>query len=174
MSWRTIVISSRCKLDTRMGYLMIRGEDVHRVFLDEIGMLIIENPAVSLTGCLIQALTERKVKIIFCDASRNPICETVACHGSHDSSDRIRRQIHWDKAFCAVVWQEIMCEKIRRQAVLLEETGHTGEAMLLRSYIPQVKPGDETNREGHAAKVYFNALFGMKFKRGTDDLCEIS
>ena len=44
MSWRTVVISSRCKLDTRMGYLMIRGEDVQRVFLDEIGMLIIENP----------------------------------------------------------------------------------------------------------------------------------
>lgn len=27
---------------------------------------------------------------------------------------------------------------------------------------------DVTNREGHAAKVYFNALFGMKFTRGAD------
>ena len=103
MSWRTVVIDSRCKLDTRMGYLMIRGEDVQRVFLDEIAVLIIENPAVSLTGCLIQALTEKKVKIIFCDAARNPVCETVPCHGSHDSSDRIRQQIRWDRDFCALV-----------------------------------------------------------------------
>ena len=27
---------------------------------------------------------------------------------------------------------------------------------------------DSTNREGHAAKVYFNALFGMSFTRSAD------
>ena len=169
MSWRTVVISNRCKLDTRMGYLMIRGEDVQRVFLDEIALLIIENPAVALTGCLIEALTEKKVKVIFCDASRNPVCETVPYHGSHDSSDKIRQQIRWDRIFCGEVWQAIICEKIRQQAVLLEKTGHRAESDLLRSYLNQVQPGDSTNREGHAAKVYFNALFGMKFKRGADD-----
>ena len=29
----------------------------------------------------------------------------------------------------------------------------------------EIEPGDKTNREGHAAKVYFNALFGMDFSR---------
>ena len=28
MSWRTVIISSRCKLDLKMGYLVVRGEDV--------------------------------------------------------------------------------------------------------------------------------------------------
>lgn len=50
MSWRTVVVSSRCKLDLKMGYLVIRGNEVKRIFLDEIGLLMIENPAVSLTG----------------------------------------------------------------------------------------------------------------------------
>ena len=27
MSWRTVVISSRCKLDTKMGYMVVRGEE---------------------------------------------------------------------------------------------------------------------------------------------------
>lgn len=27
MSWRTVLISSRCKLDYSMGYMVIRGED---------------------------------------------------------------------------------------------------------------------------------------------------
>ena len=36
----------------------------------------------------------------------------------------------------------------------------------MRSYIGQVEELDATNREGHAAKVYFNALFGMDFTRG--------
>ena len=28
MSWRTVIISSRCKLDLKMGSMVIRGEDV--------------------------------------------------------------------------------------------------------------------------------------------------
>lgn len=59
MSWRTVIISSRCKLDLKMGYLVVRGEDVKRIYLDEIGLLLIENPAVALTGCLLSALTEK-------------------------------------------------------------------------------------------------------------------
>src|SRR5699024_4697153 len=27
---------------------------------------------------------------------------------------------------------------------------------------------DDANREGHAAKVYFNKLFGLDFRRGSD------
>jgi CRISPR-associated endonuclease Cas1 subtype II len=32
-------------------------------------------------------------------------------------------------------------------------------------YIEELQRNDETNREGHAAKVYFDTLFGMSFKR---------
>ncbi len=67
MSWRSVIISRRCKLDYKMGYLVIRGEDVKRIFLDEVAMILLENPAVSLTGCLVEALTEKKIKVIFCD-----------------------------------------------------------------------------------------------------------
>ena len=31
MSWRNVIISRRCKLDYKMGYLVIRGEDVKRM-----------------------------------------------------------------------------------------------------------------------------------------------
>lgn len=39
------------------------------------------------------------------------------------------------------------------------------EYKLLESYIDQVKLNDKTNREAHAVKVYFNALFGKNFSR---------
>lgn len=42
------------------------------------------------------------------------------------------------------------------------------EAELLDSYIGQIEFQDATNREGHAAKVYFNAVFGMDFSRRSD------
>lgn len=169
MSWRTVVISSRCKLDTKMGYMVIRGEETRRIFLDEIAVLLIENPAVSLTGCLLEALTERKVRIIFCDARRSPMAELVPYHGSHDSSRKLRLQLAWDDSVKGAVWSAIVAEKIARQAALLTECGKEAEALLLKSYIPQIEFQDVTNREGHAAKVYLNALFGTEFTRHADD-----
>ena len=42
------------------------------------------------------------------------------------------------------------------------------EGDLLTSYIVEVELPDKTNREGHAAKVYFNALFGSSFSRSDE------
>lgn len=170
MSWRTVVISSRCKLDTKMGYLVVRGEETRRIFLDEIAILLIENPAVSLTGCLLEALVERKVLVIFCDARRSPMAELAAYHGSHDSARKLRLQLAWGDSVKGAVWSAIVAEKIARQAELLAERGKQKEALLLKSYIPKIEFQDATNREGHAAKVYFNALFGMDFTRHTGGL----
>ena len=35
MSWRTVVIASSAKLDYQMGYLVVRRDDVKKIFLDE-------------------------------------------------------------------------------------------------------------------------------------------
>ena len=165
MSWRTVIISNQSKLDYKMGYMVVRSETTSRVSLEEIAVLVIENPAVSLTGCLVEALIDKKVKVIFCDSKRNPAAELVPHHGSFDSSAKIRTQAKWSDDVKALIWQEIISEKIRKQADFLTELEKQREAKLLKSYIGQVEMLDATNREGHAAKVYFNALFGMDFTR---------
>ena len=169
MSWRTVVISHRCKLDLKLGYMVVRGEtETQRVFLEEVSMLIIEDPAVSLTGCLLSELVERKIKVIFCDTKRNPTSELVPFYGSHDCSRKIKAQIGWDDHLKGVIWREIVAEKIRKQADFLYDLDRREEGDLLSSYLPQILPHDTTNREGHAAKVYFNALFGMQFTRSEE------
>ncbi len=168
MSWRTVIIENQSKLDYKMGYLVVRNEEHHRILIDEIAVLLIENPMVSLTGCLVEALMEKKVKVIFCDSKRSPVAELVSHHGSHDSSAKIRTQVKWSDEVKALIWQDIISEKIRKQADFLKELNKEKEAELLSSYIGQVELMDETNREGHAAKVYFNALFGMDFTRSAE------
>lgn len=61
MSWRTVVITKICKLDYKMGYMVIRAEDTKRVLPDEISVLIVENTAISITGCLLAELTAKKI-----------------------------------------------------------------------------------------------------------------
>lgn len=168
MSWRTVIISSRCKLDLKMGYLVVRGEDVKRIYLDEIGLLMIENPAVALTGCLLSALTEKKIKVVFCDSRHMPQSELIPVQGCFDSARKIKAQIGWDEMTKGVVWGEIIRQKIFQQSLFLSQLGFSREESMLNGYLSQLEFQDATNREGHAAKVYFNAVFGMDFTRSGD------
>ncbi|NMA31569.1 MAG: type II CRISPR-associated endonuclease Cas1 [Candidatus Methanofastidiosa archaeon] len=165
MSWRVIVISNCSKLDYKQDYMVVRKKTTtSKVHLSEISLLLIESTAVSLTTCLLCELTKRKVKIIFCDEKRNPCSELISYYGSHDTSAKIRKQIEWKKDIKDLVWTEIVTEKIRKQKEFLNTIEKKSSEQLLQ-YIDQVETGDRTNREGHAAKVYFNSVFGMDFTR---------
>ena len=168
MSWRTVVVSSSAKLGYQLGYLVVRKEDTVKIHLSEISMLVLESTAISLTVALLSELTKRKVKVIFCDEKRNPSSELIPYYGSHDTSAKIRNQITWDEEKKAAIWTEIVTEKIRKQAEFLRRL-EKEEAALLEEYIQEIEFGDATNREGHAAKVYFNAIFGMDFTRTAEN-----
>ncbi len=165
MSFRTIVINKRCKLDLRMNYMEVRSDELVKILLDDIELLMIENPAVSMTGCLLEALINKKVKVVFCDARHNPHSELIACYGSHDNSRKIKNQIAWEEQIKGLVWTAIVSEKIKNQATHLQKLQYITESDMLFSYVKEICYRDESNREGHAAKVYFNKVFGMDFNR---------
>lgn len=169
MSWRTVVISQRCKLDFKMGNLVVRADEIKRIRMDEISVIIVENIAVSLTAYLINEIAKRKIKLIFCDEKRNPASELVPMYGSHDCSAKLKNQIQWREDTKAIIWTAIVSEKINKQAEMLMKASKNAEAEMLRQYINELEFNDTTNREGHSAKVYFNGLFGKEFSRTQDN-----
>lgn len=168
MSWRTVVISSNAKLDYQMEYMVVRRMDTVKIHLSEMEILLIESTAVSLTAALLSELSKKKIKVIFCDEKRNPSSELVSYYGAHDTSAKIWTQIAWKSDVQKAVWTEIVTEKIRKQADHLAYW-KLAESEMLYGYIGEIQFDDATNREGHAAKVYFNALFGMDFTRTAEN-----
>lgn len=168
MSWRTVVVTQTCKLDYQQNYLVVRGKETVKVHIQEIAVLMIESTAVSLTSYLLNELIKNKVKIIFCDEKRNPCSELVPYYGSFDTSSKVRNQIRFNKDIKTEVWTKIVREKICQQKQLLKDL-EKEEYLLLEQYEKNVISGDSTNREGHAAKVYFNSLFGKSFSRKEDN-----
>lgn len=165
MGWRTVVVSKSAKLDLRLGYMVVRDcEKTVRVHISEITVLIIENTSCSITTALLSELVKQKVKVIFCDEKQNPSSEIVSFYGCHDCSVKLKSQLYWQKNNKQLVWTSIVAEKIKKQAENLEYFS-LPESKLLYSYIEELEFNDSSNREGHAAKVYFNSLFGKKFSR---------
>lgn len=167
MSWRTIVITGSAKLEYQLGFLVVRKEKITKIHLNEIGVLLIDSTAVSITTALVNELLKQKIKIIFCNETHNPCGEILPYYGSHDTSAKIRIQMAWGEDDKKKVWTAIVNEKIRKQCQLLQKL-EKKEYFLLEQYIEELQYGDESNREGHAAKVYFNALFGKNFCRTSD------
>ncbi len=164
------MIHNTAKLDLQLNYLVVRGEmNTTKIHISEISVLLVESTSVSLTAGLLAELSRQKVKVVFCDEKRNPSSELLSYYGAHDTSNKIRTQIRWQPSDKEAVWTEIVREKIRQQAELLAEREKKQEAELLNTYVHDIRWNDETNREGHAAKVYFNALFGMDFSRSQDN-----
>ena len=159
MSWRQVVITGCAKLDYKMDYLVVRKqEETKKVYIGEIALLLIESTAVSLTTTLISELIKKKVKVIFCDEKHNPQSELLSFYGCHDSSLKIKQQMLWDEEVKRMIWTEIVTEKIRNQMNVLSKFGYREQADMLTSYILEIRPGDDTNREGHAAKVYLSSI----------------
>lgn len=170
MSWRTIVVTGNAKLDFKMDHMVVRKQSgTTKVYIGEIALLLIESTSVSVTTTLLAELVKNKVKVIFCDEKHNPSAELTAYYGSHDTSIKIKHQIDWQKHIKDEVWTEIIKDKIRQQHAHLMSRGKNNEGNLLASYIGEIELADITNREGHAAKVYFNALFGMSFTRSEEN-----
>lgn len=169
MGWRTVVITGQAKLDLRLEYLVVRKtEATSKIHVSELDMLIVESTQVSMTAALLCELVKNKVKVVFCDETHNPISELMPYYGSYDTSEKLRRQVAWSTDTKALVWTEIISEKIRKQAEHIRERKLFESADMLLQYVSEIEIGDVTNREGHAAKVYFNSLYGKDFSRNDE------
>ena len=169
MGSKTVIITRRAKLEYSLGSILVRDADETKsVLIDDISILIIENQGIAITGVLLSELVKQKVKVIFCDEKHNPLFECMPYYGAGNTSLRVRSQVKWSDEDKNAVWDRIIALKISHQAKVLEAFDKENANKLLLSYIDEIKNGDETNREGHAAKVYFNSLFGAGFSRRDD------
>lgn len=169
MSFRTVVITKQSKISYKNRFLVVKQDSEEKyIHLSEIDTIIVDSISVSISAYLLKELSDNKINIIFCDEKHNPFGEIASYYSRHNTSKKIKEQIVWRKVDRDLMWTKIIENKIVNQATLLKKIG-SDKSELVMSYANEVKIGDKTNREGHAAKVYFNALFGKSFVRNADD-----
>ena len=169
MSFRTVVITKQSKISYKNRFLVVKQEnDEKYIHLSEIDTIIVDSISVSISSYLLKELSDNKINIIFCDEKHNPFGELKSYYLAHNSSKKIIMQSKWTQKEKDELWQLIVKNKITNQALLLDKIKSKNYNLVL-SYVSDVVIGDKTNREGHAAKVYFNSLFTKKFIRNEND-----
>lgn len=171
MGWRTIVVNTHSKLSYKNHHLVFKSIDRHElIHLSEIDMLLLETTDITLTTMLIKRLIDENILVIFCDDKRLPIGKLLPFYGRHDSSLQLAKQVKWQQDQKAMVWTDIISQKIINQSVRLSQIGFQQQSVSLQRLESELQLFDPSNREGHAARLYFNTLFGNGFNREQDNV----
>ena len=120
---------------------------------------------------LINKLTENNVCTILCGIDHLPKSYLLPMNGHFSSSGNIEKQIHWENEKKDYIHQEIVRCKILNQIEILKQNEKSFEVIKkLYDFTDDLLPGDITNREGLAAKMYFRELYGDNFIRFDEDV----
>ncbi len=166
MGWRTIVVNKHSKLSYKNNHLVYKDPyTTEMIHLSEVDTLLLETTDISITTMLMKRLVDENILVIFCDDKRLPTAMLQPFHNRHDSSLQIEKQINWSLEQKQNVWTEVIRQKISNQGQFLNDLGHVKKARAIERLQEELLPHDPNNREGHAARIYFNTLFGQYFTR---------
>lgn len=164
---RTLVFTSPSMLSLKNAQLVVALKEMpdekRTIPIEDIGVVLIDNPMVSVTIPLLNALSDNNVAVVICDQKGMPNAMLQNLETNNCQGEVLRSQLTVGEVLRKQLWKQIVEAKIRNQARLLDKLGHNGN--MLKPYYSNVKSGDADNREGIAARIYWNELFGSSFVR---------
>lgn len=163
---QTLFFTTPVSLSLKYNQIEIRCKDVEEVItrpIEDVGVVIVENQMVHFTVPLLNALADNNVAVIFCNAQCMPNTMLMPLESNSIQQEVYRFQIEASLPTKKRIWKEIIEYKIRNQATLLDMLGRDGN--ILKPYYMNVLSGDSDNREGLAAKIYWQQMYGRPFSR---------
>ena len=158
---RTLFFSNPAYLSTQHRQLVVKfpeGDKENRtVPIEDIGMVVLEHPQITLTNGLMSKLVEHKAAVVTCNAQHLPISFLQPLVGHTEQTERMRYQLNASLPLKKNLWQQTVSKKISNQAALL--TKQNKNAKKLERWAATVKSGDSENHEAIAAAYYFQELF---------------
>ena len=141
-------------------------EQKRTIPIEDIGYVILDHQQTSITLPLLNALSDNNVAVVLCGENRMPNAMLTNLDANTTQGESFRAQIEASEPLKKGLWKQVVEAKIRNQAALLTKLGKDGDK--LKPYYMNVKSGDTDNREGIAAKIYWNELFGSDFTRSRE------
>ena len=129
--------------------------------IEDIGVVIIDHPQITITHSLIATLLENNVALITCDATHHPTGLMLPLSVHNVQSERFKYQIEASLPLKKQLWQQTISAKITNQANLLKRRNIEADNML--HWADNVKSGDVENHEARAAAYYWKSLFPKEF-----------
>ncbi len=157
---RTLHFGSPAYLRVQNKQLVVELPDkkeTHTVHIEDIGVVVLENPQITISHSALSLLLENNAAVITCNNSYLPNGLFLPLEGNYLQSERFRHQQGASLPLKKQLWQQTVIAKINNQALLLSSQGQAIEPML--RWAGLVKSGDPENLEARAAAFYWTKVF---------------
>ncbi len=161
---RTLTIENPSRLRVQHRQLVIEqdGKEAGRIPIEDIGVLLINHPAVLYTHQCMTALLENNSAVVLSGNNHHPTGLLLPLDGNTVQTERFRHQIE-ASPLKKQLWKQTVLAKIKNQARHLElENKESGRLYTLAK---QVRSGDSSNIEAQASRYYWPRVFGDRFRR---------
>ena len=148
-----------------------QGENICTRAIEDIGVIVIDHPQITLTSALIAALLDNNVALITCDSHHMPTGLLLPLSGNTIQSERFQAQVSASLPLKKQLWQQTVKQKIANQSTILRQFT-SAETGCMDKWSNDVRSGDADNLEGRAAAYYWKNLFAQEidhFKRGREE-----
>lgn len=170
MGWKIIDIESNSQVKLFLNNLIIFKEFKKiTIPLCDVDVVVFDNIKTTVTIRLINQLTKNNILTIICNEKHLPTSLIVPQIGNFNSLKILEKQINWNVKYKHLKWKEIITHKILNQVEILKHFKLKFNNDFFNEILLEIKPFDISNREGHAAKVYWHTLYGKKFNRNEDN-----
>ena len=117
-----------------------KSDEEHTIPIEDIGFVVIDNPMVSITVPLINALANNNVALIFCNDKGMPHAMLQNLDTHTLQCEILNTQIGLGEVLKKNLWKQTVEAKIKNQTKLLTKLGKDGS--VLKPYYCNVKSGD--------------------------------
>lgn len=167
---RTLHFSNPAHLSTSKQQLVVELKDEFRtsktIPIEDLGMVILEHPHITLSVNLLELLVENQVAVLTCNSKYMPTGLFLPMEGNSEQTERMRTQLASSAPLKKQLWQQTIKAKIHNQARVLERL-NVGSTRL-DNLKEKVLSGDPKNCEAQAAAFYWGQIYGGKFVRSRD------
>jgi CRISPR-associated protein Cas1 len=138
--------------------VLIEGENkTTEVSIEDIGIMVIDHPQITITSGLIQSLQENNVALITCDYKHMPQSLLLPIEGNSIQQERYEAQLNASEPLKKQLWQQTIIQKIKNQAAVLNKLKLSSNYLM--PLYKNVKSGDTDNCEATAAAYYWQTIF---------------
>ena len=145
-----------------------RKVEIGRFPIEDIGVLLIDHPAVTYTHSVFTRLGHHGAAVVLCGANHLPASVVLPMEDNDLTARRLHVQAAAPLPLRKRLWKQIIRKKVRLQAANLPP-GHPSHGRLM-ALADEVRSGDPANIEGQAARLYWPALLGKEFRRDPEGL----
>jgi CRISPR-associated protein Cas1 len=166
---RIIDISEATYLHVQHQQLLLdrNGATIAQLPIEDLGVVILQHPAIVITQAVIIACQKNNVVLVFCDERHLPYSVLLPISDGNTLHSKIlHQQMNTSLATKKRLWQQVVKQKITEQMHTLKNLDKPYKP--LERLADNVKTGDPDNLEAQAAQHYWRLLFGNDFRRDVE------